>query len=472
MKKTRKIDSTKKSISIPVFLPADNNYAPYMAALMVSIMDNTDADIDFYVIDGGINPWTKKQISTLQKHWEFGLEYINVEPWRELYTLPATPSGHVTRSSSDRFLIPYIKPDMDKAIILDVDMIALGDIRRLWEVDLEGMVLASVPVYCWESMEKVHDFAKQVGMSENHIYTNMGAMLVDLKMWRDEDLTKKFSEYEIRFDTKKINWWEEVVLNLLLQDNQYKILDPKFNMMIPLLTYFQCGKPEVHRELIENYAGLSPDYKIDEIIFTHYAMAHTKPWNTRVFRYRSAGVTVEIPYFKAFWHYLKQTPFYDSEIVSFLDRSVRDNASSLDRRIGVTEAEIKKTVRNDASSLDKRVGAAEAEIKRAVHDSASALDRKMDAAVTEAKRTVHDCTSSLDKRIDSVEAEIKRTVRDSTSALDKRIGAAEAEIKRYSPLSTWYNYQRCRVLSHICFGKTRKHYIQKKAKYRKALFQH
>lgn len=377
------MDNIKGTDAIPVFLPADNNYAPYMAALMVSIMDNTDADINFYVIDGGISPWTKKQISTLQKHWKFGLEYINVEPWRELYPLPATPSGHVTRSSSDRFLIPYIKPKMDKVIVLDVDMIALGDIRRLWEVNLEGMVLASVPVYCWESMGHVHNFAKQVGMSKKHIYTNMGAMLVDLEKWREKDMTRKFSEYEIRFDTKKINWWEEVVLNLLLQDNQYKILDPKFNMMIPLLTYYQCGKPKGHCELIEQYAGLSPNYKIDEIIFVHYAMAHTKPWNTRVFRYRSAGITVEIPYFKAFWHYLKQTPFYDSEVVSFLDKSVRDNALMLGRRIEAVESEM-------------------------------------------------------------------------------RDHAPQDQLRHRFTLSQWYNYYRYCILSLICIGKAKKHYMQKK----------
>lgn len=304
--------------TIPVFLSSDNNYVPYMSALMVSIMDNTNAKVDFYIVDAGISEFNKKQIASLQERWGFGLEFINAEQYRHLFKMPTTPQGHITKASSDRFLIPHMKPELDRIIILDVDMIAMGDIQKLWDIDLEGQMLASVPVYCWLDRQILSNHVRDTGMHVNHKYLNMGTLLVDCKKWREEKMLEKLSSIEMKFDPVQYPWWDEIYLNLALQDNAYKILDPKFNMMIHHQCYYLAQKPKAHKEIITDYLGLSDNYKVEEIIFSHYAAKNMKPWNTNLVFYN--GQYLEIPTFKTFWHYLKMTPFYEGELLSFLTK--------------------------------------------------------------------------------------------------------------------------------------------------------
>lgn len=305
---------------IPIFLSSDDNYVAYMTALMVSIMDNTKSDVDFYVIDANISSFNKKQITSLQRKWNFGLEFIKAEAYRDLFPLPVTPGGHITRASSDRFLVPHMKPELDKAIVLDVDMIALGDIQELWDIDLGGMLLAAVPVYCWTSMREVNQHRKVTGMSPKHVYFNMGTVVVDCKKWRDDNILKRLSATPIKFDSTAFCWWDEILLNMILQPNNYKIIDPKFNMMVSHQAFYKYGKPSGHAELIEDYAGLSRDYQIEEIVISHYAMSHVKPWNTDRYYYPPVDKWMELPNFKEFWYYLSLTPFYVGEQARYQTR--------------------------------------------------------------------------------------------------------------------------------------------------------
>ena len=315
--------------SIPVFLSSDNNYVPYMSALMVSIMDNTKSNIDFYIVDAGINEFNKKQISTLQEKWGFGLEFIDAEPYRHLFKTPASPSGHITKASSDRFLIPFMKPNLNKVIILDVDMIALGDIEKLWNIDLEDKIVASAQAFCWTQPKIIEELNKDVGLSPKHKYFNMGTIIVDCKKWREGNIMDKLSEASSRINTKKVPWWDELAFNMVLQENNYKVLDPKFNMMVPHQVYYKEGKPNTHKKVIEEYLGLSEDYKINEIIFSHFAMRDVKPWNTRTYYYEPSKKWVDIPNFKEFWSYLKQTPFFEGEFVTYLDKQNTNKTNTL-----------------------------------------------------------------------------------------------------------------------------------------------
>lgn len=307
--------------SIPVFLSSDDNYVPYMSALMVSIMENTQADVDFYIIDAGITEYHRRQISLMALKYGFGLEFIKSEPYRHLFNVSVKCSGHITRASSDRFLIPFMKPNLDKVIVLDTDMIALGDIQKLWDINLDDKVLASAQVFCWTDIKLADYILKKVNITLSHKYFNIGTIIIDCKKWRDEKILEKVKDVTKNYDLSNIGCWDELALNAVLKDNNYKILDPKFNMMVPLQIYYKSGKPEDHKKVVEDYLGLSPDFVFDEIIFSHFALPQVKPWNTRMYFYEPTNRWVEIPNFNEFWHYLKLTPFYEGEMLAFLNKN-------------------------------------------------------------------------------------------------------------------------------------------------------
>lgn len=221
-----------------------------------------------------------------------------------------------------------MKPEIERGIILDTDMIALGDIKELWDVDLKGRVCGAVPIYNLTSMEYLREITNIIGIKLKHIYMNMGTLLVDFKKWRETDMLAKLASIPIHFDTEKYCAWDEMLLNAVLQETGYTILDPKFNMSNPLLTYYKKGKPIEHRQVIEDYIGLSPDYRPLEIVLLHYV--HAKPLYSPYFQYPPLKTKINVDGYKEFWNFLSMTPFYAGEYMSlFVNKSQLMHASLL-----------------------------------------------------------------------------------------------------------------------------------------------
>ena len=63
--------------NIPIFLPSDNNYAPFLATTVVGILKNTKSFIDFYVLDSGISEENQEKIRSLKNFFpNFSIEFI------------------------------------------------------------------------------------------------------------------------------------------------------------------------------------------------------------------------------------------------------------------------------------------------------------------------------------------------------------------------------------------------------------
>lgn len=319
-----------KMDKISIFILSDDNYAASLASLMVSISENTKSDVEFYIIDNGLRSPNRQLLLTMQDQLGFRMELMKAVDYRHHLKLPTAASGTIGRAASDKFLVPYMKPDLDKAIILDADMIAPGDIRELWETNLENKVLAAVPSYGCTNIKQIYDGVRLAELSPLHRFFNTGTLLVDLKKWREEQIGQRISHYTIKFDPKQIRRWDEMVLNILFQINNYRILEPKFNMTIAHLLYYRYNKPYEHKRVIEEHLKLSKTYRPAGINLMHFMSGgvklmqsmpeNVKPWNAWLYYYQPGNVSSGIPFFEDFWYYLKQTPFYDTEVISFLAR--------------------------------------------------------------------------------------------------------------------------------------------------------
>lgn len=309
--------------TIPVFILSDDNYAAALAALILSVVDNTKSEISFYIIDNGLSNLHRRYLEAMRDTYNLRLELIRSADYRYLFSLPPSSIRDIERVDSDKFLIPCMKPDLDKVIVLDADMLAIGDIRELWETEMDGKTLAAVPFYGCRSIGQIYDIVREGGVNPTHFYFNIGTLVIDLKKWRENEMSTKLFNYQIDFDPKKIRRWDEVVLNLLLEINNYKLLDPRFNMTITHLLYYHYNQPYKYKQVIEEHFKLDKNYLPPmKSGLIHFQFRDMKPYNTRLCSYMPTEGAIEIPYFKMFWYYLKQTPFYDGELVSFYDRRV------------------------------------------------------------------------------------------------------------------------------------------------------
>lgn len=280
-------NAAKSEFKIPIFLASDNNYSPFVATTILSIVKNTSSFIAFYILDGGILKSNKKKILSLQKkHKNFSVEFINMKRF-ELNKFPEIK--HYTTNAFSRYFIPELKPDLGKVLYLDVDIIVTGDIAELYNQDLGEYYLGAIlEDYCPFN----YTYLKKIcpGYKGGCNYFNSGVLVMDLDGFRRHNIAQKLVETTTRLNDL-LNCPDQDVLNLIFENN-FKKIDYKFNFFSGHEKYVdESGKKEL-LEARENH------------LILHFTGG--KPWLDK---------SVEMSY--KFWDIVKETPFYDGKNLSF-----------------------------------------------------------------------------------------------------------------------------------------------------------
>lgn len=149
-------------------------------------------------------------------------------------------------ASMYRYFMADLLPNYNKALYLDIDIIITRDISPLLNFKINNPIGAFVEMQMdFPDNAQYKDFA----------YFNSGVMVVDLKYWRDNLISKKLLEL-----SKKITLWtgagDQDVLNLLFRNN-----------LTPMPINFNY--------LINMYKNLD----ISDPLVVHWA-GKTKPWDS------------------------------------------------------------------------------------------------------------------------------------------------------------------------------------------------
>ena len=286
--------------SIPVFLPSDNNYAPFVATTIASICFNTKSFIDFYILDGGITSENKEKICALKNKFNnFSIEFLYIDPNTAFKDFKTTQ--HLTKAAYNRFLMAELKPDINQAIYLDSDLIVKGDIIELWNQSLDDKTVAWIKDQ--GVVDAVFDIMKSFDLND---YYNAGVLLIDLKKWRDNRYTEKIFDLEHQIHDE-IKFADQDLLNILLK-NDCKCLEPRFNVQ----------------------------YGAENTLIRHFVNVY-KPWKFNYFKIGN-GVKPLVD-FDDFWNYVKMTEFYDE-----VHRNYENNINSnfLNKRLSQIAEKMKQ----------------------------------------------------------------------------------------------------------------------------------
>ena len=290
--------------SIPIFFHSSNEFCPYMAVTMSSILYNTNAFIEFYVIEDGISDFNKRRIESLKEQFpNFSIEWIHFEyndifkkeyfsglehnladrPWQGIHAF-ATP------------FMPLLKPDIDKFIYLDSDVILLKDIKEFYEQDIENYYVATapdivVPLFVTQAGASVN---KNIDFSTFGKYFCAGVLLVNAKKFREDNIIDTY------FKLAKTEFFpscDQDILNRLFQNGGFKPLDSKFQFIYqPTQEQLDKRGFDVSSEIFKNAEK--------NAVIRHFANA--KPW--MVANEDWSGTLIQN--FNEFWFFAKLTPFY------------------------------------------------------------------------------------------------------------------------------------------------------------------
>jgi lipopolysaccharide biosynthesis glycosyltransferase len=95
--------------------------------------------------------------------------------------LPLNPRAHYTIDSWTRLWVAdFFPPEVDRVLYLDCDVVVLGSIEPLWNVDLAGALLGAIDIP-GADRGVVH-----LGLRAEDGYFNSGVLLFDLREWRNK----------------------------------------------------------------------------------------------------------------------------------------------------------------------------------------------------------------------------------------------------------------------------------------------
>jgi len=273
---------------INIFFSSDENYTQHLAVSIASILCNagTEDELIFSILDGGISEKSKFKINKLKKIKNFEIEYIPINE-DDFKNYPLNPRlKHITLPTYYRFKIASLKPNLEKAIYLDCDIVVKTSLKELWETDIANCAMGVIEDCA--SPKSRQEFFDRLGCDS---YFNAGILLINIKKWNELNLENKCFEL-VGKEKEKLLWNDQDILNLLFQNN-VKFLHPKWNFQT---NCFRNGKFTLYSQEEINQALKKPS-------IIHYTNP-VKPWSPHNIYF------FEKDYFlfkKEYFQYLKYT---------------------------------------------------------------------------------------------------------------------------------------------------------------------
>jgi lipopolysaccharide biosynthesis glycosyltransferase len=129
-------------------------------------------------------------------------------------------SDSISASTYARLLLPQLMPQADKVLYLDADLVVRDDLSALWNLDLRAHAVAAV-------LDPFCDNRVAIGFGAGDAYFNAGVLLMNIDVWRRENLAEAVANYVIRFGPL-LKYFDQDALNAVLK-HRVLFVDPRWN---------------------------------------------------------------------------------------------------------------------------------------------------------------------------------------------------------------------------------------------------
>ena len=162
-----------------------------------------------------------------------------------------------------RLLLENILPsDIDKILYLDGDIVVRHNLKDLWQTDISDYAVGAVV-----NQTNSSSFWNRLGYPKEKGYFNSGVLLINLKYWREHELSQQYIKY-IKENPDKLLYPDQDVLNVILQDSK-KLLPERYNVQE---AFYRIGRECVPCENTD---------EIEKAIYDPCIIHYTdvKPWH-------------------------------------------------------------------------------------------------------------------------------------------------------------------------------------------------
>lgn len=268
---------------INILIGSDIHYAPYYGVMLTSLfMNNRESRFDVYLLTD--ETWTEnlsqKYEDLVQKYnSQFHVIVVNSEKIREF---PSTI--YISTPAYYRLIAANVLPEtVHKILYLDGDLIVNGDLRPLWNTDMENRAVAGVTdCASWSS-----EYYDRIGIDKKWKYINAGVSLYNLDYWRKNNISDVLIQHIIEHPDM-VPLMDQDAVNRILKDKKL-ILPKAYNLQT--WAYLKDNWEHYDERTRQEYNEATK-----HPIIVHYSGKY-KPWQIR-FYYGMPFFNLWIKYWK------------------------------------------------------------------------------------------------------------------------------------------------------------------------------
>lgn len=259
---------------IPVFFSTDDNYIPYLDVAISSLVANSSKSNKYRIIvlNTGLDP---ENVQKVKRNERDGITIDFIDISKELENIKSRLKNvyHFSIVTYYRLFIASLFPEYEKIVYLDCDLVVLGDVADLYNVDIGDNIIAAGPEMFVRSTEEFRIYAEKALGVDPDGYVNAGVLVMNLKEFRKCEIEEKFVKLITEYDFDLLDP-DQAFLNYLCYGKIYALPNGWNKEPMPV----KCdGKKNI----------------------VHYAL-YKKPWEYD-----------DVIDGDCFWKYARQSAFYD-----------------------------------------------------------------------------------------------------------------------------------------------------------------
>ena len=284
---------------------SNEGYARHLGVSLCSLFDsNADEErLEVFIMDTGITPESRGKLTEIARSFGRFLTFIELKDLEKRFPVQLDTGRFDVSTMGRLFAADLLPAGVRRVLYLDCDTVVLKPLRRLWETKLSlsgaagkektagtGFVMAAV-----QEPTIYSEVKEYLDLGKEEPYFNAGVLLIDLKQWRKEDLTRKVLEYYSGIAEQSL-FNDQDALNGLLK-GRIRTLSPRWNFFTNY-RYFRydtlCRMQPSYRRIPEEVFRKAKRYPA----VIHYA-GDERPWRAGAMNF----------YGRAYEQYLAMTPW-------------------------------------------------------------------------------------------------------------------------------------------------------------------
>ena len=216
------MDIKKYKQEIPVCFATDDNYVPFLAVAITSLLDNSSKD-NFYRIFVLTTSLKQENIDSIlkQKTENSSIEFISLSKELDKISDMFHLRDYYSKETYYRIFIPNLFTQYNKVLYLDCDITVLSDISELYNTQIHGYYVGAATEEVMQTYDVFGNYVeKTLGINRKQ-YFNAGILLINCRRWRNNLIAERFVDLLNRYKFRVVQ--DEDYLNVLCNKNVKKI---------------------------------------------------------------------------------------------------------------------------------------------------------------------------------------------------------------------------------------------------------